>query len=102
GKPAPEYSAGDGNDLRGDRAALRCGSLCGTTDLARGGKIPRPGYGLRLCRGARLETTFPDRRIYPAAGKLRFGHGRADWRGAAAVWHGAQQRPAQVIFWSGG
>ena len=71
--------------------ALRRGSVCRATHLACRGKIPRPGHGLRLCCGARVGAIVPHCRLYAAAGQFRFRHGRANWRGAAAVRHGAKQ-----------
>src|SRR5207249_8555968 len=88
--------------LRGHRISVGGGGLRRATGLAGLAAVSKRGYRVRLRGGANVGAAFQHRRIYFAGGQLWVGHGRPDRRGAAAVWHGKEQRTAELVLWPSG
>ena len=73
----------------------------GAVDMAGLAAFSQRRRGLYFRGRARLGAIARDRRIHAAGGEFRVWHGSAIGRGALVVWHGTQQRFAQIVFRSG-
>ena len=63
---------------------------------------PNVDTAFTFVAGRALGAAVRDCRIHAGRGQFRLRHGSAVGRSSPALWHGPQQRLAQVFFWRGG
>ncbi len=99
GESAAQYFAGDGADLFCHRNTFCARSLCRAAGLAGLSAVSQQStLRLLFVAGRAWKPLFAIRGLHAARRELWLRDGRADRRGAAAVWHGTQQGAAAEIL----